>query len=88
MSAGRSKEISTEGMKVEFSDPVPVGTQGIIDLKAGDLSVMLPVRVTRSDLECHAMQFILDTQDQRDVVNRLVACLAGPRPCTSLIPRD
>jgi len=86
--AGRCREISADGMKIQLGDRFPPGSEGTIDLKVGEVSFLFPVRVARAELDYDAVQFILDTQEQREAVNRLVACLGAPRPCTSLTVAD
>ncbi|MGO8758226.1 MAG: PilZ domain-containing protein [Terracidiphilus sp.] len=84
----RCKEISTEGMKVEFREPVSPGSCGTVELRHQSLSLMLPVRVARSEPDGGALQFIYESKEQRDAVARCVASLTGPKPCTSLTVPD
>jgi hypothetical protein len=85
---GRCKEISIDGMKVELTEPVSPGSSGTVDLSYEGLSLMLPVRVARSEPDWGAVQFVYESKEQRDAVARFVAFLTGPRPCTSLTIPD
>lgn len=83
--AVRCKEISTEGMKVEMCMSFPSGASGLVNLNYGSLTLSLPVWLVRSAPDGDGLQFLYESNAQRDVVARLVACLAQPQPCTSLM---
>lgn len=86
--AGRCREISLDGMKIEFSEPIVPGVHGFVDLSFEGLSLTLPVRVARCEPDFTAVQFVCESKEQNDAVARLIAFLAGPRPSTSPIQRD
>ncbi|MGA2569258.1 MAG: PilZ domain-containing protein [Terracidiphilus sp.] len=85
---GRCKEISIDGMKVEFREPVSPGSSGTVDLSYENLSLEIPVRVARCEPDCDAVQFIYESNEQREAVARFVTLVTGPRPCTSLTVND
>ncbi len=82
--AARCKEISTEGMKVELSEPFSPRSRGTVDLSYESLILKVPFWVVRSELNCNSIQFIYESKEQRDAMACLVACLSHPRPCRSL----
>ena len=87
MQFGRCREISTSGMKVELRDRATPGSRGTIDLSYENLSLMVGVLVERSEPDYDSMQFVRLSSGQREHLERLVACLTTPRPCTNLVPR-
>jgi hypothetical protein len=84
---GRCREISTEGMKLELNESFCPTTVGALDLCYEDVNLRLPVRLTHSGPNFDAVKFVYESIEQKDAVARLVACLTGPKPCTSLALR-
>lgn len=75
---GRCREISREGMRVELGQPVAPDSCGSVAISYRELSLELPVCVTRSGPGHDGLKFLFRSEEERDAVERLVARLAGP----------
>jgi hypothetical protein len=75
--AGRCKEISKEGMKVQLQQSVSADTCGTIRLTYLDLSIELPVCVAHAEAGLKGLKFLFESDKDRAAVERLVALLAG-----------
>jgi hypothetical protein len=75
---GRCTEISKEGMTVELREPVPVETCGTVSLSYKELTLLLPVSVAHSGTGNDGLKFRLESEEDRNLVDRLVALVAGP----------
>lgn len=75
---GRCREISREGMRVELGQPVAPDSCGSVSISYRELSVELPVCVTRSGPDNDGLKFVFRSDEDREAIERLVARLAGP----------
>jgi len=75
---GRCKEISEEGMKIEFNDPASLNSYGAAYLICDDLGLQVSVRVMHIGAESSGIKFLYESRAQRERVSRLVASLTGP----------
>jgi hypothetical protein len=75
---GRCTEISKEGMTVELREPVPVETRATVSLSYKELSLLMSVRVAHSGTGCDGLKFLLESEEDRISVERLVTLAAGP----------
>jgi hypothetical protein len=82
---GRCREISKEGMKVEFSQPLAPGGSGTLSATYRDLSLELKVVVAHSGVEWEGLKFVFESDRDRKSVERLVALLTEPPPRTALV---
>ncbi|WP_414648604.1 PilZ domain-containing protein [Edaphobacter sp.] len=75
---GQCREISSEGMKVEFHQPVP--TNGCGTLRIGHSGSFLEVRarVARTGLGDDGVKFLFGSERERKALQRLVAQTAAP----------
>jgi hypothetical protein len=76
--AGRCKEISKEGMKVQLQQQVTTGTCGTVQLSYQELSLELAVCVAHAETGgLKGLKFLFESEKDRAAVERLVALLAG-----------
>jgi hypothetical protein len=75
--AGRCREISREGMAVEFSEPVEVDSRGTVSISYKNLMLELRVCVAHNSKKADGLRFLFETDEDRSSVERLVALLAG-----------
>jgi hypothetical protein len=80
--AGRCREISTEGMKLEVRQPLLPDSCGSVHISYHGIALELTVRVAHSGSTHDGVKFVYDSDEQRDDVIRLVELLAGPQPRT------
>lgn len=76
--AGRCKEISKEGMRVELHQPVPLDSCGIIRISHKALSLELRASVAHAGSGYVALKFNFQSEKDRGALERLVMLLAGP----------
>ncbi len=76
--AGRCREISTEGMRLELRRPLPAGFSGVVSLAWRKLHIELRVRLAHSGGGQDALRFVFDSDTERAAVAELVARLADP----------
>jgi hypothetical protein len=74
---GRCSEISKEGMRVELRDRVAADACGSVSIRYKELSLELPVCVTRSGPENGGLKFMFASEKYKIMVDRLVALLAA-----------
>lgn len=74
---GRCREISREGMAVEFDEPVAVDSCGLVSVSYKSLMLELPVAVAHNGKKADGLRFLFETDEDRSSVERLVALLAG-----------
>lgn len=86
--SGRCKEISREGMKVEFRQPVARNCCGT--LRIGHFDSYLEVRacVARSGAASDGVKFLFESERERKALERLVALTAAitGQPGPVLVP--
>jgi len=75
--AGRCREISREGMAVEFSEPVQVEACGTVSMIYKSLMLELRVAVAHNGKKADGLRFLFETDEDRGSVERLVTLLAG-----------
>jgi hypothetical protein len=75
--AGRCTEISKEGMRVEFEEPLPPNSRGKVAMSYQDGSLELNVRVAHAGTTHSGLKFICESDEERDAVASLVASLAS-----------
>lgn len=76
--AGRCKEISREGMKVEFRQPVAPKCCGTLRIGHRESSLELRACVARTGNGCDGLKFLFDSESERKALERLVALVAAP----------
>jgi hypothetical protein len=76
--AGRCKEISKEGMRVEFRQPIALDSCGIIRISYKALSLELRAAVAHAGSGYVALKFIFESEKDRGALEHLVVLLAGP----------
>lgn len=74
---GRCREISREGMRLEFLEPLPPHSFGTVSLDYQNCSLELNVRVAHAGVAHDGLEFIYETDTERDAVEHLVASLAA-----------
>jgi PilZ domain len=82
--SGRCREISRDGMRVEFAEPLPALATGIVSLTYRHISLEVPACVVRAGERQEGLRFRFKSDKQRDQVAELVGLLARssaePRP--------
>jgi len=81
---GRCTEISTDGMKVAACPFVP-NSSGSIQIDHEELSLELPFRTVYSALNMGAVEFTLESDEQKQAVDQLILLVSAPRPCRSMV---
>jgi hypothetical protein len=74
---GRCREISKEGMAVEFREPVAADSSGMVSVSYKNLALELRVCVAHNGKKADGLKFLFETDEDRGSVERLVALLAG-----------
>lgn len=74
---GRCREISKDGMRVELRQPVAADSCGSVSISYKELSLELPVCVTHSGPGHDGLKFVFAREEERSLVERLVALLAS-----------
>jgi hypothetical protein len=74
---GRCKDISREGMRLEFWQPLPPNASGIVSLNYKDLTVEFNVRVAHSGRTHGGMEFVYTSESERSAVAQLIDALAA-----------
>ena len=81
---GRCKEMSAEGMRVDFDEIPPQNSLGTVNFQYDDLVLDLPVRVAHSASISGGLKFLYKSKQQRDLVTHMVSRLAAPQRCDGL----
>jgi hypothetical protein len=76
--AGRCREISTEGMRLELRRPLPAGFRGVVSLSWQNIHLELRVRLAHSGAGQDALRFVFDSDTERAAMAELVTRLADP----------
>lgn len=78
--SGRCKEISSDGMKVEFLEPVAPNCCGTLRIGNNHSSLEVRARVARigKESECYGVKFLFASDTERKALERLVAIMASP----------
>jgi PilZ domain. len=82
------KEISTLGMKLEFERPLIANSLAVAHLSIEEMKVSIPCQITSSDMDAGGLRFIYESEQQKSIINEMVALLTAPKPCTSLTIAD
>jgi PilZ domain len=85
--SGRCRNISKEGMRLEFRHPLPPDAQGTVILSCHANPLQLSVRVAYSGKSHGGVEFVYNSDVERDAVARLIASLAASanRPRLALL---
>lgn len=75
---GRCREISHEGMRVEFHQPVARDCCGTLRIGRGDSILEVRVRVARVGAGNDGLKFLFASARERKAIERLVALTAAP----------
>jgi hypothetical protein len=75
--AGRCKEISKHGMRVELLQPVAPEASGTVCISYNDYSIELRVTVAHSGAKSDGLKFLFESDRDRSAVERLVSLLAA-----------
>ena len=75
---GRCKEISSEGMKVEFRHPVARNCCGTLRIGHSGSSLEVRARVARVGTESDGVKFLFGSEKERKALQRLVALTTAP----------
>jgi len=75
---GRCRNISKEGMWLELRQPLPPDARGTVIVNCHDNPLELSVRVAYSGKTHEGVEFIYNSDSERNAVAHLVASLAGP----------
>ncbi len=76
----RCTEISTEGMRLEVSEPLPLDAGGAVQMIFQNASFDLPVRVARCGTGCDGVAFVYSSDEERDEVIHFIALVAAAPP--------
>jgi hypothetical protein len=76
MLAGRCTEISVEGMRLEFQEPLPPNSRGTVFMNYQGNTVELKVRIAYAGEMHTGLEFIYESDQERSEVADLVASLA------------
>lgn len=75
---GRCREISNDGMTVEFLHPVTRNSCGTLRIGRGDSFLEVQARVTRIGAENDGVKFLFESEKQRRALQRLVSLTVLP----------
>jgi len=76
--SGRCREISSEGMKVEFLQPVARNCRGTLRIGRGDTCLEVRAEVARTGASNDGVRFLFGSENERRALERLVALTAAP----------
>jgi hypothetical protein len=76
--AGRCREISKEGMRVELEEPVAAETCGTVNIEYRELSLAIRCCVAHAGSGYDGLKFQFESERDRSAVERLVALVSGP----------
>jgi hypothetical protein len=84
---GRCKDISSEGMRLELSCPLPPDACGTVFLSYRDRALQLSVRVAHTGTTHDGVEFVYKSDHEREAVARLIASLSTTtgRPRLALV---
>jgi PilZ domain len=85
---GRCTEISAEGMRVTTREPLSVDFIGSVQVTYKSITLAVPVRVVHCGTGCDGLQFLCESDEQREDVARFVELLtAKPNPTGPVLLR-
>jgi hypothetical protein len=76
---GRCTEISTEGMRVDLSEPLPPDSFGVVSLTYESLTLEIGIRVTHAKSNYDGLKFLYESDEQRLAVAHLVSLVTASR---------
>jgi len=76
--SGRCMEISSEGMKVEFPQPVAQNCCGTLRIGHSGYFLEVRARITRTGPGSNGLEFLFGSEKERKALQRLVALTAAP----------
>lgn len=82
--AGRCREISKDGMKLELPQPLPHDYTGTVSLCYQDVNLEIGVRIAHTGAHEDGVKFVFSSERERAAVASLVALLAAPASRSSL----
>jgi hypothetical protein len=74
---GRCTDISEDGMKVEFRQPIPADVRGMLTVSLTDRTLEVNVRVAYMKATHDGLAFIYESDRERSMVTALIASLAN-----------
>lgn len=74
---GRCTEISAEGMRLTSQEPLAVDALGSVQVTYKGITLAVPVRVIHCSSECDGLQFVCNSDEQREDVVRFVDSLTA-----------
>src|ERR1700744_4182281 len=74
--AGRCKEISRDGMKVEVLSPLPADSEGAIFIDYHGASIEVNVRIVQRGEAHHGLEFLYQSDRERRAIAYLLAALS------------
>jgi len=77
--AGRCRELSKEGMTVEFREPLSADACGTVSVSYKNLALDLAVCVTHSGGAGDGLKFLFESEQDKSGVERLVALVADSK---------
>ena len=75
--AGRCREISTDGMRMDIPEPGLPDGLGTVTMSFDGVSLEIGVRVTHAEPTVAGLKFIFSSDRQRKAVDRLVTLVAA-----------
>jgi hypothetical protein len=75
--AGRCREISKEGLKLELRQPLPRDCRGTITLSYRDQTVEVSVRIAHVGARHGGLEFLYESDGERVAVAHLIASLSA-----------
>jgi len=82
---GRCTEISTEGMRLEFTEPLTVNAAGVVHVVFQSAVLEMPIRVAHCGQGADGVQFVYGGDEERDEVVRFISLLESAPPRTGPI---
>jgi hypothetical protein len=79
---GHCLDISESGLRGTFADSVPLGSEGLLTLYRGDLSVQVRAKVNSFQADEARIRFRYDSNQERDAVRSFLKLLLPPSPST------
>jgi hypothetical protein len=74
--AGRCREISKEGMRLDLPQPLPADACGTVAMSYHEETLELNVRVAHTGTVQKGLEFLYSSEKERNAVARLIASLA------------
>lgn len=89
---GRCTEIGFGGMRLDSPSLLSAEINPVIQISYRDVFLEIPVRVVHQDAGGKGMQFLWETDEQKQGVTRLIDILSGgakyPAPCAKMSPQQ